>query len=105
MLNYDNFFLGVNDLNEAKKYYKDILGLKTKFDFHSKGLVAFNIGNNEPAIILKDKNKFPNVKPTIWFVVKNVKLEYEKLLKKGVKFLLNGEMIYEKMYFMWYANE
>jgi len=30
-------------------------------------MVAYNIGNEEPAIILKDKNKFENLKPTIWF--------------------------------------
>ena len=32
MKNYDNFFLGVKDLKEAKKYYGETLGLKLKFD-------------------------------------------------------------------------
>ena len=37
-------------------------------------MVAYNIGNEEPAIILKDKNKFENLKPTIWFVSEPFKI-------------------------------
>lgn len=33
MKDYDNFFLGVTDLKQAKKYYEDVLGLQVKFDF------------------------------------------------------------------------
>ena len=56
MKNYDNYFLPVDNMEEAKRYYEEILGLKKKFDFSDKGMVAYNIGNEEPAIILKDKN-------------------------------------------------
>lgn len=45
MKNYDNFFLGVNNLDDAKEYYESILGLKLKFDFSKKGMIAFNVGN------------------------------------------------------------
>lgn len=87
MKDYDNFFLGVNNLTEAKKFYETVLGLKLKFDFSSKGMVAFNVGDEEPAIILKDTNIFQNMKPTIWFEVKNAQKEYIRLLECGVKFL------------------
>jgi predicted enzyme related to lactoylglutathione lyase len=87
MKNYDNFFLPANDLKKAKKFYQGILGLPTKFDFSDKGFLAFKIGEQEPAIILKDTNKFPNTKPTIWFVVDNVEDEFLKLKEKGIKFL------------------
>lgn len=87
MNNYDNFFLGVKDLKEAKKYYGDTLGLKLKFDFSNKGMMAFNVGNEEPAIILKDENIFKNIKPTIWFEVDNVQDIYKELKGKGVEFL------------------
>lgn len=86
MLNkYDNFFLPVNDLENAKKFYEK-LGLSIKFDFSDKGMIAFNIGKEEPAIILKDTKKFQNAKPTIWFVVEDVKQEYQKMKGKGIKF-------------------
>jgi predicted enzyme related to lactoylglutathione lyase len=87
MKNYDNFFMGVSNLAEARKYYENILGLELKFDFSKKGMIAFNIGNEEPAIILKDESVFPNMKPTIWFEVENVENEYSKLKENGVKFL------------------
>lgn len=87
MKNYDNFFMGVDNLKEAMEYYSHTLGLKLKFDFSSKGMIAFNVGNEEPAIILKDKNKFPDVKTTVWFEVESVEKEYEELKSRGVKFL------------------
>jgi predicted enzyme related to lactoylglutathione lyase len=87
MKNYDNFFLPANDLKKAKEFYQETLGLSMKFDFSDKGFLAFKVGNQEPAIILKDINKFPNSKPTIWFVVDSVKEEFLKLKEKGIKFL------------------
>jgi len=50
-------------------------------------MLAFNVGDEEPAIILKDENVFPNIKPTIWFEVENVESDYNKLKENGVKFL------------------
>ena len=32
MKNYDNYFLPVDNMEEAKRYYEEILGLKKKFD-------------------------------------------------------------------------
>lgn len=87
MKNYDNYFLPVDNMEEAKRYYEEILGLKKKFDFSDKGMVAYNIGNEEPAIILKDKNKFENLKPTIWFEVEDVAIFYKEMLNNGIKFL------------------
>jgi hypothetical protein len=56
MKNYDNFFLSANDLKKAKEFYQGILGLSTKFDFSDKGFLAFKVGDQEPASILKDTN-------------------------------------------------
>jgi predicted enzyme related to lactoylglutathione lyase len=86
MKDYDNFFLPVSNLEKAKEYYKKI-GFDIKFDFSNMGMVAFKVGNQEPAIILKDTKKFPEAKPTIWFVVDDVKAEYKKLKQKGISFL------------------
>ena len=47
MKNYDNYFLPVDNMEEAKRYYEEILGLKKKFDFSDKGMVL---------IILEMKN-------------------------------------------------
>jgi len=87
MKDYDNFFLPVSDLERAKYFYGGILGLPVKFDFSDKGMAAFKIGGQEPAVILKDVKKFPDAKPTIWFLVNDTKQEFEKLKGKGVKFI------------------
>ena len=82
--NYDNFFLPANDLDTAKEFYKDKLGLDIKFDFADKGMTAFKVGDNEPAIILRNDE---NVKPAIWFTVDNVQQAYKVLKEKGINFL------------------
>ena len=87
MNGYDNFFLPVDNMELAEKYYSEILGLSVKFKFENIGMTAFNVGNEEPAIILKDKKMYEDMKPTIWFTVDNVVEEYENLLKKGVEIL------------------
>ena len=87
MKDYDNFFLPVNNLDRAKEFYQNVLGLKIKFDFSSIGMIALKVGNNEPAIILKDTNKFPDAKPTIWFIVDSVEGEYDKLKALEIQFL------------------
>jgi predicted enzyme related to lactoylglutathione lyase len=84
---YDNFFLPSSDLKRGKEFYQDILGLPVKFDFSNMGMIAFKVGNNEPAIILKDTRVFTETKPTIWFVVENVQEEYKRLGAQGLKFL------------------
>ena len=87
MKDYDNFFLPSSDLKKGKAFYQDLLGLPVKFDFSNMGMIAFKVGDNEPAIILKDTSKFPDAKPTIWFMVDSVQQEYKRLSAKGLKFL------------------
>ena len=87
MKDYDNFFLPSGDLQKGKEFYQGILGLPVKFDFSEMGMVAFKVGESEPAIILKDTAKFPDAKPTIWFVVDSVEEEYRRLSERGLRFL------------------
>jgi predicted enzyme related to lactoylglutathione lyase len=87
MKNYDNFFLPAKDLKKSRAFYEKILKLPIKFNFEERGMVGYKIGEQEPAIILKDITKFPSAKPTIWFVVENVKDEYERLKSAGIIFL------------------
>lgn len=82
--NYDNFFLPADNLETAKEFYKDKLGLDIKFDFADKGMTAFKVGDNEPAIIVSNMQ---NAKPAIWFTVDNVTQAYNELKNKGIEFL------------------
>ena len=58
MKNYDNLFLPIDNMEKAKNFYGKTLGLDLKFDFSDMGMSAFNVGSEEPAIILKDKKSF-----------------------------------------------
>jgi predicted enzyme related to lactoylglutathione lyase len=82
----DNIFLPVKNLENAKKFYNETLGLNLKFDFPERGMSAFKIGDIEPAIILKDVNKFKTTTAAFWLEVEDVKTAYEQLKSKGVKF-------------------
>ncbi len=84
MKDYDNFILPAADLEKGIEFYKETLGLSIKFNFPEIGMIAFKVGEQEPAIILSSN---PKTKPTIWFVVDDVKAEYDKLSLKGIKFL------------------
>lgn len=85
--NYDNFFLPANNYQESVLFYSEVLGLEKKFEFAEQGMVAFKVGNEEPAIILKDKTKMPNTIPTIWIEVEDAKAVCGKMKAKGVVFL------------------
>ena len=87
MKNFDNFFFPSDNFEESKKFYAEVLKLPIKFDFSQHGMIAFKVGEDEPAIIIKDKTKFPNAQPSVWIEVENVKQLYSDLQKKGVKFL------------------
>jgi predicted enzyme related to lactoylglutathione lyase len=82
--NYDNFFLPAGDLEKGREFYQVILGLPVKFDFSDHGLLAFRVGTEEPAIILRNH---PGVKPSIVFEVDDVKVTFVELTERGVKFL------------------
>lgn len=85
--NYDNFFFPADNYQESVKFYSEVLELEKKFEFTEQGMAAFKVGNEEPAIILKDKIKMPDAQPAVWIEVEDTKAVYEKLKTKGVKFL------------------
>jgi predicted enzyme related to lactoylglutathione lyase len=81
---YDNFFLPAADLEKGRQFYGDMLELSVKFDFSAHGLLAFNVGDEEPAIILRSH---PGTKPSILFEVNDVRATYTELKEKGIVFL------------------
>jgi predicted enzyme related to lactoylglutathione lyase len=87
MRDYDNFFLPATDLDAAKEFYNLVLRLPVKFDLSDEGMIAFAVGSQEPALILKDVHKFPDARAAIWFVVDDVEEEYERLKQRGLKFI------------------
>ena len=83
----DNCFFPANDFEATKRFYADVLDLAVKFDFSSMGMVAYRIGDDEPALILKDTSRFPDAKPALWIEVEDVAAQYAKMKERGVRFL------------------
>ena len=94
---YDNFFIPVDSLELAKRFYRDTLGLQVHFDFGEIGMTAFKVGNQEPAIIAQEKSKHPEARPSILFKVENVMKTYEELKSRGVRFLSEPYEIYTRL--------
>ena len=82
----DNYFFPAKDFDTTKHFYGDILGLAIKFDCSEMGMIAYQIGNDEPALIIKDIKRFPDAKPALWIEVDDVKSEYDRLKAKGLTF-------------------
>ncbi|PTL32901.1 lactoylglutathione lyase [Prevotella sp. oral taxon 376] len=83
----DNYFFPATDFEAAKHFYGELLGLAIKFDFSPMGMIAYKIGSDEPAIILKDITRYSDAKPALWIEVEDVMEEYSRLKEKGIQFL------------------
>jgi predicted enzyme related to lactoylglutathione lyase len=84
---FDSFWFKTKNLEESKEFYEKTLGLSLKPNFDEKGIVAFNVGNEETLLMLADLNTFPKAKTAMWFIVDDVEDEYKRLKEKGVNFL------------------
>ena len=86
-MKYDNFFFPADDLAASCRFYQDVLDLPVKFDFSENGMVAFRVGDEEAAIILKEREKFPDMTPTVWIEVEDVRAKYAALQGRNINFL------------------
>ncbi|OFN01645.1 Predicted enzyme related to lactoylglutathione lyase [Neisseria mucosa] len=86
-MKYDNFFFPADDLAASCSFYQDVLDLPVKFDFSENGMVAFQVGDEEAAIILKERKKFPDMTPTVWIEVEDVQAKYAALQGRNIRFL------------------
>ena len=84
---FDSFWFKTKNLEESKEFYEKTLGLSLKPNFDEKGIIAFNVGNEETLLMLADLKAFPKAKTAMWFIVDDVEGEYKRLKEKGVNFL------------------
>jgi predicted enzyme related to lactoylglutathione lyase len=80
---FDNFFLPISDFDTANEFYHKQLGLAVKFDMRDKGMMAFTVGESEPAIIIQ---KSKNTAPAIWLQVTDVPDAIVDLESRGIIF-------------------
>lgn len=84
-----------NDVEEAKKFYGDTLGLNTKKDDKMGMLTLTFPGGNEVIIYPKDDHK-PATYTVLNFVVKDIDQAVDELTGKGIVFEQYDNMTDEK---------
>jgi catechol 2,3-dioxygenase-like lactoylglutathione lyase family enzyme len=78
--------LYVSDLERAKKFYEETLGLEKKYEYSS--YVGFECGGVEIGLIpkLEKGQKISPLSPPVNFLVDNIERAYDELKRRGVKF-------------------
>src|SRR6266511_1670052 len=79
VLGIDNVLFDVGDLDGARRFYGELLGLQEKFVFPQVGLVCFRLGGEEPAP--------PRPSPRLWLEVPNARAAAAVLGDAGVDLL------------------
>ena len=84
----DNILLAIDNLDDARFFYGELLGLPQKFDLPEAGLVAYELPGIEPALIFRaDEEGTTNPTrrtPRIWMVVPDARAACAELQDKGV---------------------
>src|SRR6266699_7173713 len=59
VLGIDNVLFDVGDLEAARRFYGELLGLEEKFAFPRVGLVCFRLGDEEPGLLVRASGAEP----------------------------------------------
>jgi catechol 2,3-dioxygenase-like lactoylglutathione lyase family enzyme len=86
MLKHSKAFSGfsVNDIQKAKKFYSEILGLEVKDN--PMGIIELHIEGSNRIIIYPKPNHEPATFTILNFPVDNIDKEVDELISKGIKF-------------------
>ena len=76
----------VNDIEEAKKFYQDTLGLGVRSIEMGPGLLELNIEGSIPIMIYPKPDHVPATFTVLNFPVNDVEKAVDELTQKGVKF-------------------
>lgn len=90
MLGVDNVLFEVGDLEGARRFYGELLGLPEKFAFPRVGLVCFRLGAEEPGLLVRASPVEPGPprwSPRLWLEVRNARAAAARLGDAGVPLL------------------
>lgn len=86
MLSYSKFFssFSVNNIDEAKKFYSEIIGLEVHEN--EMGILEIHSENGAITIIYPKQNHLPATFTVLNFPVNNIVEAVDDLIKKGITF-------------------
>jgi predicted enzyme related to lactoylglutathione lyase len=90
VLGIDNVLFDVGDLEAARRFYGELLGLEEKFAFPRIGLVCFRLGDEEPGLLVRASGAEPGAprpSPRLWLEVPNARAAAAMLGDAGVGLL------------------
>jgi len=90
VLGVDNVLFEVGDLEGARRFYGELLGLPEKFAFPEAGLVCFRLGDEEPGLLVRAGTVQPGPprqSPRLWLEVPNARAAAAVLGDAGVALL------------------
>jgi predicted enzyme related to lactoylglutathione lyase len=84
----DSVLLAVGDLDEARRFYGDGLGLPVRFELPDLGVAAFGLGQGRPALVVQRRELAehpPRETPRIWLEVPDALKAASELQGHGVR--------------------
>ncbi len=81
----------INDLQKAKEFYSETLGLNVTENKEMKGLLNLHIKDGESIMLYTKPNHQPATFTVLNFLVKDVEKTVDELTAKGVKFEIYNE--------------
>ncbi len=84
VLGIDNVFLQVGDLNEAVRFYEDVVGLTVSKRFDAMGTVLFRIGDETPGLGVAVADAPQTSGHKLWLEVPDARVAAQALLDAGL---------------------
>jgi catechol 2,3-dioxygenase-like lactoylglutathione lyase family enzyme len=82
VLGIDNILLAVGDLDEAREFYGERLGLPIKFAIDRMSLICFALGSEEPGLLVRVEPGLERAirrSPRIWVEVPDARIVADSL--------------------------
>ena len=89
ILGVDNVLFAVGDVLVAQRFYTDVLGLSEAFAFAEAGIVGYQLGTEEPGLVIRLEPGLepgpPLTTPRLWLEVPDARAAEQILRERGVQ--------------------
>ncbi|GCE50525.1 putative enzyme related to lactoylglutathione lyase [Thermosporothrix hazakensis] len=90
ILGVDNILFAIGDLTQARAFYEKGLGFPVKFVIAEAGVIAYQLGKEEPGLLLRVQDidpAPPRTTPRVWLEVADARAAARQLEATGIPLL------------------